>query len=213
MEIDINTALVPFTSLNMQNFVESYGNISVFIGAFLFGEFAVLTAFILATQGVFSSSTIFIVSVIGIACADACWYGFGFYFSKKKPGWHLHDQSIIAKTATFWERIIGKNIFISLLVVKFLYGIRWATIVFLGLKRLAIPFFLVFDLLGIIVFVGVLFVIGWITGKGIYNLIPFYHGVIGIIIAIIFAIIVVNILHLVFHKKIKGSKNAHFLKL
>lgn len=211
MEFDIHTMLIPLTNLSVESFVEQYGNLAVFLGAVLLGEIAVLAAVIFSTQGFLSPLVVFVLSISGIIVADLLWYGVGAYSASPKNSLHLHDKSIIAQVSDFWGRTVGEHLYVSLLVVKFLYGFRIATIIFLGLRRLSLALFLPFELLGVTIFVSILFGVGWVTGKGVYDLIPYYRGAVVLLLSILLFFVVMQTLRFVFAKKLKYKKSDNLL--
>lgn len=202
MAIDPHTVSASFVSVDMRSFLQAYGPAAAYIGAVLMGEFAILAVFILSAQGYIDPTLAFVASILGMASTDVFWFLFGFYYSTRKHNWHK-KESLVRRTAAFWERVATKNIFMSLLFVKFLYGIRWATLIYFGLRRTKVKTFLYYDVIGVFVFVGVLFAVGWLAGRGIVNLLPVYDNAVLLVFGFVLAFIFVEIFHVYIRKRVE----------
>jgi membrane protein DedA with SNARE-associated domain len=169
---------------------ETYGELSVALGAFLLGEIAILTAFILSAQGLLSFEMVFVFSIIGFLCADLFWYLFGRFILTFLHQWERYEKAA-APVEKFLHHTVGRHLFLSLIFIKFLYGARLIVMVYLALKKVPFRVFVLFDTLGLIIFIGILAVIGWLVGRGIYNLLPAYHTFTTIVAAVVISVIIV----------------------
>ncbi len=190
---DITSVIGPLGE-SIARFLELYGPLAALVGAFLLGEIAILVAFILAAQGLIPADTVFIFSVIGMLLADFFWYFFGVGTLHFLHQWNLYERAS-APILNLLHRIVGKNLFLSLIFIKFLYGARLIVMVYLAVIKTPLRVFLVFDAIGVVIFVSVLFVIGWLAGQGIYNLLPAYHVLTGVVASVVVGGLIVYAVH------------------
>jgi len=188
-----------FEQAYFEMFLQIYGGVAVFVGAFLLGEIAILTSFILATQSFLSYELVFAFSVTGMMCADLFWYFLGRFTSVFSTRLSRYKKQT-GPLASFLEKTIGRRVFITLLVLKFLYGLRWITIMYFATRPVHLAQFFIFDLVGTFIFVTVLLGVGRIAGENIYNIIPAYHSVGAIILAILLAFFILQVFHTIFKK-------------
>ena len=174
-------------STSIAQFLDIYGIAAIFISTVFFGEIAILVGFILSGQAIFLFETVFIFSVLGTISADLFWYMVGRFFPKKflTKGIHL---KILHPLSSLLGYLTKDRLFLSLLFVKFLIGTRLVTIIYLARQKVPFHLFVIFDVLGTILFVAVLSIIGWFVGKGLYNLLPVYHIITSIILIILLAV-------------------------
>lgn len=169
--------------------MEVYGSFVVLIGTILTGEIAILTGFILATQGWFSVELVFLFALLGTLTADFFWFFMGRLF----PNWiqQLPLFKALSVSSVFQLQMKVKNQGLILLGMKYLYGFRWITIVYLSaLNKISVRDFIIYDLLGTVIFVLSLAAIGIPAGAGIYNLVPAYRSFIGILTALALALLI-----------------------
>ena len=147
---------------------------AIFAGAFLFGETVILTAAFLAAQGLWSLAEVFWLSLAGTVVSDAIWFLFGqriLLFSRK---WDRHREQG-TRLLVALEGITGRRPFLSLLFIKFLYGTRILTILYLSMRKIGFLIFVVFDTAGTVLWLAVVMAVGWLAGKSIINLVPFLN--------------------------------------
>lgn len=194
-EIHIFTELGALSN-ELSQFLSLNGPVAILFGAFFLGEIAILLAFILSTQGVFLYETVFLFSILGVLAADIFWYTVGATFysiqAKNKNQKERFFHKKFALVALSLEKIVGKNIFLSLLFIKFLYGIRLVTLFYLGFRKTPLHLFIPFSMLGTLIFLLVLFAISWGVGQGLYNLMPFLAGIQGILTTLVILLLIVK---------------------
>jgi len=142
---------------------------AIFIGAFFFGEAVILVAALLAQQGMWEFSTVFFVSLIATVLSDSLcfWFGHVFFFKKK---WFLKYEEKYKTSIKFLDEKVKEKPYLSLLVIKFLYGTRLLTIIYLAVRQMKFVKFFLFDTLGTVVWLAVMLLIGWLAGNGIGNI-------------------------------------------
>jgi membrane protein DedA with SNARE-associated domain len=157
---------------------------ALFVGAFFFGETVILAAALLAQQGWWNMSTVFVVSFIATVVSDAVWFWLGttFFFKKK---WFDKYEKKYKGIVDVLDRKVGHRPYLSLLVIKFLYGTRIITILYLAVKDLSFWKFILFDTIGTLVWLVAMLAIGWFAGNGIASM-----GLFGSITKLLSALVV-----------------------
>ena len=157
----------------LESALRDYGVWVVLVGTFLTGELTILTAFILVAQGWLTAESVFFFAVLGTLMADFFWFTIGRLF----PGWMKNlkaYKSLSGVPWLTWELKLHHQALV-LLIVKFLYGFRWITIVYFAVGTIKTREFIIFDIVGTVIFVAVLALIGIPTGYGITSVLPAYH--------------------------------------
>lgn len=145
---------------------------AIFLGAFFFGETVILTASFLSGQGIWSLSNVFLLSLTGTIISDGIWFLFGQAIFRLTHKWS-NSQKKYHQLIIKLDKITGQKPFLSLLFIKFLYGTRILTILYLSIRKIGFWTFVIFDTIGTIFWLAVMISIGWLAGKGMSNFIPF----------------------------------------
>lgn len=147
----------------------------VFVGSFLFGETVILSGSYLAGQGIWSVATVYLWALLGTLAADAAWFYFGPRALRLMHRWekvkHKHEAIINAL-----QKHVGEKPFLAMLFIKFLYGTRILTIIYLSSVKVKFWTFLLFDLVGTAVWLVAMVGVGWLAGKGLANVLPAVRG-------------------------------------
>lgn len=149
--------------------LQFYGPVMIFAGSVLFGESIILTASVLSAQGLWSPFLVFLLAFLGTIISDGMWFFFGNRFMvwrMKRKKQKKEETNMLS----FVEKISHQKPFYVLLFIKFLYGTRILTILYLAHRKISFTKFLLFDALGTIIWLIVLIPIGLLTGKGVLNL-------------------------------------------
>ncbi len=149
----------------------TYQHFAIFIGAFFFGEIVIVTAAFLAGQGVWSLGTVFVLALFGTVISDSIWFFFGQAILRFIQRWKKGRKEV--ETLKMAEVPLKKNTpFFVLLFIKFLYGTRILTIIYLSSRKLNFWLFLLFDTLGTTLWLIVMLAIGWGVSQGTYQWSP-----------------------------------------
>ncbi len=138
----------------------------VFIGTFFLGESIVLTASALAAGGVWPLWEVGVWAFLGTIVSDSVW----FQSSRRGLNWYVGDGERgekIRRVSHFAGRIVGGRPHRMLLIVKFLYGVRIATIVHLAFGPTRLRTFVLFDTMGTLIWLTVMLPLGYAIGKGL----------------------------------------------
>jgi len=170
------------------------------LGAFVGGEETILVIAFLAGQGVFGFWTIFVGSILGTVLSDLMWFYIGrSKFANKLLRWK-HFKTGYKKAKNILDKLVQKNTFITLVVGKFIYGTRIATITYLSRERLSITRFSLYNSIVILIWLAVVVPVGWLAGKGFSNVLNVYKNVEHTIAVIVLFVIAAYAVKLVVDK-------------
>jgi len=158
----------------LANLLISYQAVAIFLGAFFFGETVIITSAFLAVQGLWSIKIVFWLALVGTVVSDALWFFFGHYLFVKFKRWQEKREKY-DKFLLKLEKLTGQKPFLMLLFIKFLYGTRILTIIYLSFRRMSFWTFLLFNTLGTILWLVVILSLGWFSSQGIANIVPIFQ--------------------------------------
>ncbi len=174
---------------------------AIFLGSFFFGETVIITAAFLASQGIWRLTEVFWLSLAGTVISDSLWFLFGqsiFKVTRRQRTYQSKYQGFFRSL----ESATGQSLFLSLLFIKFLYGTRILTILYLSIRKIRFWMFLAFDTVGTMFWLTVIILIGWLAGKGVTNVLPIARQTEYLLSAIVLFIILHKIITLWLTKKI-----------
>lgn len=169
-------------SQKIADFLTQYKGWAVFLGAFLFSEAAVLPAFFLAGQGLLDPMQVAISALLGVSLANTMWFIFNerlVFFGRKI------FFSVLDKISLMLDKFTPDRPFYALLFARFLGIPAYFSSLYAKNKNVKLTKFLIFDISGIIIWLSVLFPIGWLSGAGTYNLMPAYHNASTVIVSLL----------------------------
>nr|AEQ20527.1 DedA membrane associated protein [uncultured bacterium CSLC2] len=171
--------------------LSTYGLVAVYLATFLFGENGILAAFILAAQGYLSPESVFVYALLGSLSADVFWFWvsrvFKSSYEKRFP------RTAPEVTSPFLLRMADKHTFLFLTFIKFLFGMRiFFTLYILLKKHISFTRYLLINVVGTVLFIGVLFPIGWFLGKGLESAFLFEKGFRGVLSTLVVVLILAH---------------------
>ena len=150
----------------MQAFFIKYGLIAVFVGAMFEGDLVIPTAGAMASFGYYSVFTVGIVCIVGMFAGDCFWYWLGRLFGERLSGTRLYKRAMPKA-----EKFASKMGVWQIAAARFIWGIRMATMVFWGFKRLNFWVFAGIDLLACAVFGTILTALGYYFSRGLKHIV------------------------------------------
>ncbi len=151
----------------LQSHIILWGPIAIWVTVFLFGENGALIAFAFSAQGFISPADALIFSFLGSFSADLFWY---FIIVSTFRSWyerHFKKTLRASDTKRSFLSLADNHPYALLILLKFLVGVRLIlTFYILTKKKLPFQAYFFCILLGNILFVAVLFPIGWLLGTG-----------------------------------------------
>lgn len=173
----------------MEGFLIKYGLIAVFLGSMIESDVTAPTAGALAAFGYLDPFAAGLVCILGIFAGDCTWYWLGRLFGDRLEGTRFYKKAK-PKAEKFAEKFGIKQIILA----RFIWGARIASMALWGFKRLNFATFAAVDLLGCILFGGALTAIGYFFSHGLRRLISDFQWIevglgvlfIGVVVVIFF---------------------------
>lgn len=175
----------------MQDALELHAVATVTIGTFLLGENAALAAFALSAQGYINPVLAVLCVFIGSMLADIFWFFMTEYVIRRYYEERFEKRLVKAEQKDDEKRfiitLIDKHFFWVLIFIKFLMGMRLLLTIYIVLKN-RIPFHkkVILDAIGTVLFLGILFPVGWFFGKGVSSALAVEQGFISFLSIIVF---------------------------
>lgn len=145
-------------------YIGQYWFLSTYFSVMVLNESAILAAFTLtADQGITRIAGVALAAMAGSFTNDIILYviaryGFSRFFVQPEAS---------EREAAIFERFFLKNVFLSLLFIKFLFGVRlFLTIYLVAKKRIPLRPFVLYDMAGVLLYVSVIGGIGILVGSG-----------------------------------------------
>lgn len=183
--------------------VSWYWLLLVYIGTMIFNEGAILAAFSVSLQKNHNYfAGVFLASSLGVLTNDLILFVIAHFGLRKRI--LLKEDESTAKT--IFQKAFLYNVFLSLLCMKFLFGMRSALTLYLVLKKkLSLKTYLLYSSCGIFLYVCVLALLGFFVGLGVKNVVDIYAMTIRIV-GITFGAIVVAHAASFFIRKLRAPK-------
>jgi len=148
----------------LQQFVQDYGYLTVFLGAMIEGESIILTASALASTGILSIWGVAALTFTGTLMADQMIYFLGHYYGPRSvqavkrrfPSWEPH----INKALDFVKR----NETVYILSFRFIYGIRIISPFIIGAQGVSFKRFSILNILSAALWTIISCALGYFLG-------------------------------------------------
>jgi len=154
------------------SFVLSNTFLTSFFAGIISEEIVIFLA-ILGGKGQINILSVFLGGLIGSFFMDQVYYFFGkskfIEYLKKK---HIVSKNI-EKLPNFIKKFGERNLFIEILITKFIYGTRAPSILSIGAKKIEYPKFVLIDFLAILSWALIIIPIGFLAGMGVDFLLKF----------------------------------------
>lgn len=188
-------------------FIGQYGKTISFFGGFITGESMIVTLAFLSAQGVLPLWQVFVFCTLGMYLSDFIPLIIGrFKFFRK-----LFERKKFVKKIEKIEHNLQKyarnNLFLILFYSKFIYGLSIPALIYLGTKKTSYLKFAFYNFLVEIIFVPMVILIGWFSGRGFLFTKNIFKDIrIAIFLLIIFIILFIFIRRWWNQKLIKKQK-------
>ncbi|MFA9262198.1 MAG: hypothetical protein ACEQSB_02465 [Undibacterium sp.] len=182
--------------------------LSTYLSVMAVNESAILTAFSLVTD-IESQRIVGLVlaSAAGALTNDIILYVLARYGSERFFTSATREES---ESESFFERAFLSNTFLTLLCIKFLFGIRlFLTIYLVAKKRIPFGQFVAYDICGILLYVGVIGSLGLLVGRGNTGAENIYEGVVRIVTALSILLLIAHLVSRFLKKKVAEKKKEY----
>lgn len=180
--------------------------LATFVGTLIAGENAILVALVFASgQPTLIYGGVLLTSYVATLLADMFWYAVGRYgissISRK-----VSSEDIPASAL---KRLFDEHLFISILLIKFLVGLRVALTFYLAMKeRLTPGRYLLLDSIGIFVFLAVLSGVAWLVNAGTGDAFETYQTIIRLVTALAVMMIATHLTTYVIRRRARRAMTA-----
>jgi membrane protein DedA with SNARE-associated domain len=172
-----------------------YGWIAVFFGAFFFGETVIITTAVLVFTQEWSLPLALFLTFLGTIASDSIWFLVGQKLLGPKfqetEKWKQSEKMIAALSGRFHNKP-----FLILLFIKFLYGTRVLTIVYLSVRNMSFWTFLLFNTIGTVIWLALLFAMSVLaiqSSASLFSALNWFEVALTAGIASLLAIRIINI--------------------
>jgi membrane protein DedA with SNARE-associated domain len=139
------------------SFVTTYGYVAVFLGCLIEGEALVIFASFLAFLGELHLPLVMLLAFAGTFISDLTWFLLGRYSSDR----FLHRWSWLRNLSQHSVRLVGIRPRTMAFFMRFMYGFRVEVPFCLGKTRMATSTFVMYNALGVCLWVGIFSGIGF----------------------------------------------------
>ena len=147
--------------MTLQAFVVNYGYLALFVGTFLEGETILVLGGLAAHQGYLSLTGVILAAFAGSLTGDQLFFFLGRrhngYILKKRPGWQQRIERVNGLLARYENTTI--------LMFRFLYGLRTITPFVLGMSRVRALKFVLLNGCGAILWATAVGTAGYLFGS------------------------------------------------
>lgn len=154
----------------MEEFLRQYGPIGIFLGAGFEGQTAVIVGGLLARQHIVQLWLVLISATAGSGVVDQLLFVAGRRFRTHRWVVRATQQQAFARALTFIERFPISYI----LAFRFIFGLRVASPIAVGVSQVPTWRFTVLNVLGAIIWATAFTMAGFIFGEAVHNV--FGHG-------------------------------------
>lgn len=150
-------------AMNLQGLVTDYGYLTVFVGTFLEGETILALAGMAAHAGMLSIEWVIAIAALGGTLGDQA-----YFFAGRRYG-----DRLLARFPTFRSRAIRVHRLIEryhapvIVLVRFMYGVRIAGPIVIGMSRVRASRFVVFNALGAVLWAVLVAGAGYVFGEAV----------------------------------------------
>jgi len=171
-----------------------YGYIGIFAGVIVGGEILLLAAGFLAAQNYFNVFWVIFLATIAVILVDILWYILG-RFGEKALIKRLQKILIGKKEKTIGlDQLLKKHASKTILLVRFVYGVRAMVLILAGALRMHFGKFLLLNAIGSLVWATTMTLLGYFFGASWQVLRQYVqNGVLFVTLIFLIGIIVISI--------------------
>jgi membrane protein DedA with SNARE-associated domain len=155
----------------MEEFLRQYGPIGIFLGAGFEGQTAVIVGGLLARQHILHLWLVLASATVGSGVVDQLLFVAGRRFRTHRWVVRATQQQAFARALTFIERFPISYI----LAFRFIFGLRVASPIAVGVSKVPTWRFTVLNVLGAMIWATAFTMAGFIFGEAVHNLLGRGH--------------------------------------
>ncbi len=155
----------------MEAFLRQYGPIGIFLGAGFEGQTAVIVGGLLARQHILQLWLVLVSAMAGSGVVDHLLFVAGRRFRTHRWVVRATQQQAFARALTFIERFPISYI----LAFRFIFGLRVASPIAIGVSQVPTWRFTVLNILGAMIWATAFTMAGFIFGEAVHNVLGHGH--------------------------------------
>ena len=144
--------------MGLEQLLIRFGVPAVFAGAAIEGDFVLILSGVVAHLGYFPLPVAIAAGALGSLAGDCAWYGFG-----RVRGSRFRAGGLYRRVGPRIERLARRLGAAQLLVTRFIYGTKSASMLFWGLHGLPFRRFLLYDAAGCLLGAGLFVGLGYLV--------------------------------------------------
>ena len=156
----------------MEEFLAQYGPIGVFLGAAFEGQTAVIVGGILARQQILPFAVVFLSATAGSGILDHLLFVAGRRFRSHRYVARATEQVAFARALQFIERFPISYT----LIFRFIFGLRLASPVAIGVSKVPTWQFTVLNIMGAMIWAGAFSGVGFLFGDAVHRILGGHHA-------------------------------------
>lgn len=163
--------------MQASGWVGHYGGLAIFLSVLAAGEVAILIVFTLAAQDTIGFAPAFVYIFAGVLTTDLFWFFIG-RLSRRVQSLHQHyDEQLPPRVKGLFERLFNRPLLQSLILLKFIYGLRLLSLVWLGFRKDEPVAFIGYDLISVLCYISILAAISITASAGIGLVLSVFHTI------------------------------------
>jgi membrane protein DedA with SNARE-associated domain len=149
--------------MDISGFIQHYGYFAVFVGTLLEGEAILLIAGFAAHRGYLALQYVIAVAIVAAVLGNQLFFMIGRMYGSQL----LARFPSLAPQAARATALLDRYHLPLTLLLRFLYGLRIAVLIAIGMTPVPWYRFLVLDLIGAVAWVGILTGLGYVLGNAL----------------------------------------------
>lgn len=145
----------------MEDLISRYGLFGIFFGAAVEGDATLILTGVTGALGLLNLPLALAIGVVGAVSGDALWYAAGRWRSEA-----IRNSRLYQRAGPSVERLVDRVGPWQIVIARFVYGTRGATMLFWGARRLSVRRFLFYDVVGCVLWAAILGTIGYVGSHG-----------------------------------------------
>ncbi|HDL21035.1 MAG TPA: DedA family protein [Nitrospirae bacterium] len=183
--------------------IKKYGVLSVFAGTFLEGELVLVTAAILAGDGLINPVSVWMSASLGAWAGHVFWFSIGRMFGSR---YILPGFKGLRPRVEEVNRIILKHPKTAIFILQYLYGMRIIGAMGLGITDLSFARFMFYEALNCMLWALVVFTAGYILGETFIHILHGWLRWVWLGLSLLVLVLFFRHLKLFLHSKIEKGR-------
>lgn len=192
--------------VGLVDFFVRYKYFAIIFFSLLFKESGPLMASFLSANGFWSMETVFLCVFLGSSIADFFWYFVGLKITRNTKKWKFYNNNYYSKFSGFVDKMTRRRPFLILVFMKFIYGTRFLMAIYVGIKKVSVGKFFIWNSIGTVIWLLVILPIGWFAGKGASEIINIYKYFEYTVLGLVVFLVLFNIISRFISKKLLPDK-------